>query len=84
MYLRKSFENLSINKKAGLLSNILLNFAYLNSKKKKKTRSKIGKEYYRKDQDLTIFAKPSRIYSECTDLKRNAEMSYIKKGKECS
>ena len=83
MYLRKSFENLSINKKAGLLSNILLNFAYLNSKKKK-TRSKIGKEYYRKDQDLTIFAKPSRIYSECTDLKRNAEISYIKKGKECS
>ena len=48
-------------------------------KSKLKNRSKITKEYYRKGQDPTIFAELSRISRECTNLKRNAKTSYIKK-----
>ena len=43
-----------------------------------KNTSKNAKEYYRKDQDPTIFAELRRISSVCIVLLRSAKMSYIK------
>ena len=43
------------------------------------SKTKITKEFYRKGEDPTIFPELSRISRVCTDLIRNAKMSYIQK-----
>ena len=48
-------------------------------KSKLKNRSKITKEYYRKGQNHGIFAKLSRITSECTDVEMQKVAIFKKK-----
>ena len=48
-------------------------------KSKLKERSKIKKQFSRKDQDPTVFTELNKISSECSHLIINAKIGYIQK-----